>query len=50
MKSLILPVAVAAGLLSSAPLQAQEGPWMVRLRAVSLQPADKSDEIGRAHV
>lgn len=43
MKSLILPVALAAGLLSSAPLQAQEGPWMVRLRAVSLQPADKSD-------
>ncbi len=43
MKSLVLPVALAAGLLSSAPLQAQEGPWMVRLRAVSLQPADKSD-------
>jgi outer membrane protein len=43
MKSLILPVALVAGLLSSAPLQAQEGPWMVRLRAVSLQPADKSD-------
>lgn len=43
MKSLILPVALAAGVLSSAPLQAQEGPWMVRLRAVSLQPADKSD-------
>lgn len=43
MKTLALPVALAAGLLSSAPLQAQEGPWMVRLRAVSLQPADKSD-------
>ncbi|WP_243303843.1 OmpW/AlkL family protein [Geothrix oryzisoli] len=43
MKSLILPVALAAGLLSSAPLQAQEGPWMVRLRAVSLQPANQSD-------
>ncbi|BDU70169.1 outer membrane protein [Geothrix oryzae] len=48
MKSFVLPVALAAGLLSSAPLQAQEGPrqespWMVRLRAVSLQPADKSD-------
>ena len=43
MKTCILPVALAAGLLGSAPLQAQEGPWMVRLRAVSLQPADKSD-------
>ncbi|WP_243294332.1 OmpW/AlkL family protein [Geothrix mesophila] len=48
MKTYVLPVALAAGLLSSAPLQAQEGPrqespWMVRLRAVSLQPADKSD-------
>ncbi|GLH65943.1 OmpW/AlkL family protein [Geothrix edaphica] len=43
MKSLILPVALTAGLLSPASLQAQEGPWMVRLRAVSLQPADKSD-------
>ncbi len=43
MKTLVLPVALAAGLLSSAPLMAQEGPWMVRLRAVSLQPADKSD-------
>ncbi|GLH72659.1 outer membrane protein [Geothrix limicola] len=43
MKTLILPVALAAGWLSSVPLQAQEGPWMVRLRAVSLQPADKSD-------
>ncbi len=45
MKSLILPVALAAGWLASAPLQAQEGPWMVRLRAVSLNPADKSDAI-----
>ena len=43
MKTLALPVALAAGLLSSAPLCAQEGPWMVRLRAVALQPADKSD-------
>lgn len=43
MKTFILPVALAAGWLASAPLQAQEGPWMVRLRAVSLQPADKSD-------
>ncbi len=43
MKTYVLPVALAAGLLSSAPLMAQEGPWMVRLRAVSLQPADKSD-------
>jgi outer membrane protein len=43
MKSLILPVALTAGLLIPASLQAQEGPWMVRLRAVSLQPADKSD-------
>ena len=43
MKTCILPVALAAGLLNPAPLQAQEGPWMVRLRAVSLQPADKSD-------
>jgi outer membrane protein len=43
MKTYALPVALAAGLLCSAPLQAQAGPWMVRLRAVSLQPADKSD-------
>ena len=26
-------------------LRAEEGPWMVRLRAVSLNPADKSDAI-----
>lgn len=45
MKTLILPVALAAGWLASAPLQAQEGPWMVRLRAVSLNPADKSEAI-----
>lgn len=43
MKTYALPVALAAGLLCSAPLQAQAGPWLVRLRAVSLQPADKSD-------
>ena len=43
MKTYVLPVALAAGLLGSAPLHAQEGPWMVRLRAVALQPADKSD-------
>jgi outer membrane protein len=43
MKTYVLPVALAAGLLGSAPLCAQEGPWMVRLRAVALQPADKSD-------
>ena len=43
MKTSLLPVAVAAGLLSTAPLQAQAGPWMVRLRAVSLQPANTSD-------
>jgi outer membrane protein len=43
MKSLILPVALAAGCLASVPLQAQEGPWLVRLRAVALEPANKSD-------
>ncbi|HEX9081321.1 MAG TPA: OmpW family outer membrane protein [Holophagaceae bacterium] len=43
MKPYLLPVVVAAGLLSPASLQAQEGPWMVRLRAVSLQPANTSD-------
>jgi len=43
MKTYVLPVALAAGLLGSGPLHAQEGPWMVRLRAVALQPADKSD-------
>jgi outer membrane protein len=45
MKSLILPVALAAGWLASAPLQAQETPWLVRLRAVQVEPADKSDAI-----
>jgi outer membrane protein len=45
MKSLILPTALAAGWLASAPLQAQEGPWMLRLRAVQLEPANKSDAI-----
>jgi outer membrane protein len=45
MKSLILPVALAAGWLATAPLQAQEGPWAVRLRAVQLEPANKSDAI-----
>jgi outer membrane protein len=45
MKTLILPVALAAGWLAFAPLQAQEGPWLVRLRAVQLEPANKSDAI-----
>ncbi|HLO68113.1 MAG TPA: OmpW family outer membrane protein [Holophaga sp.] len=36
---------LGAGLLAALPAQAQTSPWMVRVRAVNLQPADKSDAI-----
>ena len=36
---------LAAAALAAPSLRAEEGPWMVRLRAVALQPANKSDAI-----
>lgn len=36
---------VAACLVLAPTLMAQEGPWMVRLRAVNISPADESDAI-----
>jgi len=42
MKKLATLTLLAAA-LAAPTLRAEEGPWMVRLRAVALQPADKSD-------
>ncbi|MET3133678.1 outer membrane protein [Oxalobacteraceae bacterium GrIS 1.11] len=44
-KSATAMVLVALGLLSGQAM-AQESPWLVRARAVHLNPADKSDPIG----
>lgn len=42
MKKLVSLTLLAAA-CAAPTLRAEEGPWMVRLRAVSLQPANKSD-------
>ena len=39
-----LAIAALAGLTGTA--QAQDGPWLVRARAVHVSPADKSDPVG----
>lgn len=44
MKTLASLTLLAAA-LAAPTLRAEDGPWMVRLRAVSLQPANKSDAI-----
>ena len=46
MKKTICLIAVLASALASQAALAQENPWLVRLRAVSLDPANKSDPIG----
>jgi outer membrane protein len=45
MKTLATLTLLAAALAAPC-LRAEEGPWMVRLRAVGLQPANKSDAFG----
>jgi outer membrane protein len=42
MKKLAILTLLAAA-LAAPSLRAEEGPWMVRLRAVAIQPANKSD-------
>ncbi|MBI3487417.1 MAG: OmpW family protein [Acidobacteria bacterium] len=37
------PLALLAAALAGPGLRAEEGPWMIRLRAVQIQPANKSD-------
>ena len=39
----LVPLTLLAAALAAPTLRAEEGPWMVRLRAVALQPANKSD-------
>ena len=46
MKKTICLIAVLASALASQAALAQENPWLVRLRAVYLDPANKSDPIG----
>jgi outer membrane protein len=44
--ALLAAAAVAAGALASAPARADEGDFMIRLRAMHIGPADKSDAAG----
>jgi outer membrane protein len=48
MKKSLYLAAVLVGALASQAALADESPWLVRLRAVSLDPANKSDPIGGA--
>jgi outer membrane protein len=46
-KSMLKLVFAALGLVGAAvPALAQESPWLVRARAVHIDPADKSDPVG----
>ena len=47
-KSLAAAVWATLGLVAGGGALAQESPWLVRVRAVHLDPADKSDPIGGA--
>lgn len=46
MKKLISTLVVAAATLTGTIAMAQESPWLVRVRGVHIDPADKSDPIG----
>jgi outer membrane protein len=46
-KSMLKLMVAALGLVGAAvPALAQESPWLVRVRAVHIDPADKSDPVG----
>jgi outer membrane protein len=45
MRTLFASTLLLAGIGAVSTLQAGEGPWQVRLRAVNIKPADKSDPI-----
>lgn len=48
-KSMLTLMIAALGLAgAAAQVQAQESPWLVRARAVHIDPADKSDPVGGA--
>jgi outer membrane protein len=46
MKKTALVLTLAALGFAAAPSFAQESPWLVRVRAINLSPADKSDPVG----
>lgn len=46
MKSFTVTLVLAASVLTSASVMAQESPWMVRVRAIDVVPADKSRPVG----
>lgn len=46
MKRTIIAIAIAAATLTAGVAVAQESPWMVRARAVHIDPADRSSPIG----
>lgn len=47
LKGMIAALGVCAGMAAvSAPALAQESPWLVRVRALHIDPADKSDPLG----
>ncbi|MES2070172.1 MAG: OmpW family outer membrane protein [Pseudomonadota bacterium] len=48
MKKTVMILAVAASGLFSMQAMAQQSPWLVRVRAEHLSPADKSDPLGGA--
>jgi outer membrane protein len=48
MKKSMLTLMIAALGLAGAAAQAQESPWLVRARALHIDPADKSDPVGGA--
>ncbi|HEX8886419.1 MAG TPA: OmpW family outer membrane protein [Noviherbaspirillum sp.] len=46
MKRTVITIAIAAATLTAGAAFAQESPWMVRARAVHIDPADRSSPIG----
>jgi len=45
MKHMFTLAALAATLVAATPLKAEDSPWMIRVRAVAIEPANKSDAI-----
>lgn len=46
MNKSIISLLIAATLMTGGAAMAQESPWLVRVRAVHIDPADKSDPVG----
>lgn len=46
MNKSVISLLIAATLMTGGAAMAEESPWLVRLRAVHIDPADKSDPVG----